>query len=384
VRILFCSPTPLDARLGTGKALVEIASHLESLGWTSRLASDQEILPGFRRRPGLGPLFSLADATARFVERHAPDFDVVDYDQHFLPFARSRFAASTLLVARSSLLHHHFTRIRIPRPPGLRPLVGAIVKGPIRAAYIRLLVRQASRTMAQADLVNVNNDHDRIELGRRGFDLGKVTVVPLGLARARFESLAPGATAVVTPPRLVHVGAFEVRKGVFDLPRLLRIVDRALPGVRLRMLGTGVDAEFVRSRFPADLAQRVEVVPSFEPEALPALLHECSVGVFPSYVEGFGFGVLEMLAASLPVFAYDAPGPPMMLAREHLVPRGDVGELAARLVALLGRPQAYEDARIWARRRAGEFTWEAAAKTTSAVYGERLAILRGKKGPRAR
>jgi glycosyltransferase involved in cell wall biosynthesis len=358
------------------KAILEVASHLGDLGWTCRLASDQEIFPGFRGHGSARAMFSFADATRRFVERHAHDFDVVEYDQFFLPFPRSDFSPSTLLVARSALLHHHFTRVKIPRAPGLRALAGAIVKGPVRAGFLRLHVWQSSRTMAEADLVNVNNDYDRVELGRRGFDLGKLVVVPLGLGRERLASFTSASPQTPVPPRLAFVGSFDARKGAFDLVKLLRRVDRALPGCRLRLLGTGGDAGSIGRRF-GDLAQHVEVYPSFEPDALPSLLRDCSAGVFPSYVEGFGFGVLEMLAAALPVFAYDAPGPPMMLGREHLVPRGEVDELAARVVALLEKPEAYERARTWARQRATEFTWESAARTTSEAYGKHLAVLRG-------
>ena len=59
------------------------------------------------------------------------------------------------------------------------------------------------------------------------------------------------------------------------------------------------------------------------------------MGLFPSYFEGFPFGVLEMLAAGLPVAAYDAPGAPMMVPAEWLAPRGDAHALAARLAWML-------------------------------------------------
>jgi glycosyltransferase involved in cell wall biosynthesis len=230
--------------------------------------------------------------------------------------------------------------------------------------------------MEQADLVNVNNEYDRVELGRRGFDLRKLVVIPLGLGRERLASFAESPLHTVAPPRLAFVGSFETRKGAFELPKILREVDRAFPGCRLRLLGTGLGVESVRQAF-GDLASQVEIHPSFEPDSLPSLLRDCSAGIFPSYLEGFGFGVLEMLAASLPVFAYDAPGPPMMLSAEYLVPRGDARELASRVVSLLQRPEAHRQARIWARQRATEFAWESAAKTTSDVYAERVARLRG-------
>jgi glycosyltransferase involved in cell wall biosynthesis len=377
LRILFCSSTPLDARLGTAKAVIEVASHMEALGWSCRLVSAEEI-QGFGRGSSLRP--TLEAATGRFVEHHAGDFDVVEFDQFFLPFPRTRFCRSTLLVARSALLHHHLTRIKIPRPPGLRPLIGSILKGPFHAGLTRLDIRQSTRTLEQADLVNVNNDYDRIELGRRGFDLRKLVVIPLGLGRDRLASLGESPSHPVGPPRLAFIGGFERRKGAYELPEILREVDHAIPGSRLRLLGTGLDADSVRRAF-GELAPQVEVYPVFQPDSLPALLRDCSLGVFPSYLEGFGFGVLEMLAASLPVFAYDAPGPPMMLCGEYLAPRGHARELARRAVSLLRRPEALRQAQLWARRRAAEFTWESAARTTSDVYAQRVARLRDTLAP---
>jgi glycosyltransferase involved in cell wall biosynthesis len=241
---------------------------------------------------------------------------------------------------------------------------------------MKLIIWQSSRTMREADLVNVNNDYDRTELASRGFDLRKLVVVPLGLSKERLENLALGSEAPAVP-RIAFVGSFEPRKGSVDFPEFVRRMNEALPGCRFRLLGTIHSAANVLRHFPQNLAGLVEVVPMFEPEALPGLLRDCSAGVFPSYVEGFGFGVLEMLAASLPVFAYDAPGPPMMLPAEYLVPRGAVRELASRLASLVSNPTRLELARKWARRRAEDFTWESAARITSDVYGERARLRKG-------
>ena len=72
--------------------------------------------------------------------------------------------------------------------------------------------------------------------------------------------------------------------------------------------------------FPKKLRGYIEVIPQFHPDELPILLSSCSLGIFPSYLEGFAFGVLEMLAAALPVIAYDTPGAPMMVPEQYLVP----------------------------------------------------------------
>ena len=146
----------------------------------------------------------------------------------------------------------------------------------------------------------------------------------------------------------------------------------AVPGTRFRLLGTARDEATVLAMFPRRFRNIIEVVPRYAPEELPNLLAPCSVGVFPSYIEGFGLGVLEMLAASIPVIAYNSPGPPMMLPGEYLVPRGGVEALSKGVVGLLKDREALVTARAWAKARSGEFCWAQIARKTSEIYGEHL------------
>ncbi len=95
------------------------------------------------------------------------------------------------------------------------------------------------------------------------------------------------------------------------MPRIVERVVHDAPGTRFRLLGTSgmfPSADDVQRCFPRDLRRYVEVVPTYDPAELPGLLADCAMGFFPSYLEGFAFAVLEMLAASLPVVAYDVPG----------------------------------------------------------------------------
>ena len=124
----------------------------------------------------------------------------------------------------------------------------------------------------------------------------------------------------------------------------------------------------VLAHFPAALHPKIEVIPRYLPEELPSLLASCSVGVFPSYIEGMPFGVLEMLAASIPVIAYDSPGPPMMLPPEYLVPRGDVTTMASKTAKLLKDKLELSQARLWAKKQSQHFQWPEIAKTTSETY----------------
>jgi glycosyltransferase involved in cell wall biosynthesis len=107
---------------------------------------------------------------------------------------------------------------------------------------------------------------------------------------------------------------------------------------------------------------------------LPALLAAATVGAFPGYLEGFGFGVLEMLAAGLPTVAYDAPGPREMMRLQAIptaVPLGDVGRFADLLVDLLALPaERYAECSADSSRVAAQFSWRQIARATAATYLE--------------
>ena len=99
-----------------------------------------------------------------------------------------------------------------------------------------------------------------------------------------------------------------------------------------------VDEQIVRRELGSAASADIELVSDYQPDELPALLANCTVGAFPSYVEGFGLAVIEQLAAGLPTVAYDTPGPRGILERElpeMLIPSGDVAAFASALTRLL-------------------------------------------------
>ena len=142
-----------------------------------------------------------------------------------------------------------------------------------------------------------------------------------------------------------------------------------------RLLGTAglvPDAEGVLRRFPWRLRPRIDVRPRYNPEELPGLLSGVSAGVFPSRIESFGYGVLEMLAAAVPVIAYDAPGPHVMLPGEFRVEVGDHAAMAAKVAGLLTDPVRLRGASM-GTSSSREFRWEEIAARTADAYVCRLA-----------
>jgi glycosyltransferase involved in cell wall biosynthesis len=372
-RILFCCPTTITPKLGASKVYIEMAEGFRRHGWDVTLVGPEEVAGGPRN-----DLFGQPPHLCRYLREHAGDYDVVEYESHALPYPRAGFAGRPLFVARSVILAHSIFAARIPPMPTLRGRVGRFLKYRRERRRQGRILAQAELTLQQADLISLANEVDFKRLLEYGHPAAKIVCLPYGLFPERLAAFHPQPDALTPPeaPRLAFVGTFDPRKGMAEFPRLVAEVLAERPKGSFRLIGvkgqlrTAADVLWF---FPRRLRQRIEVIPEFEPADLPRLLADCSLGVFPSHVESFGFGVLEMLAAGLPVVAYDAPGPGEMLPADLLTPVGNAAAMARRALDLLGDPERLRAARRWARARAEEFTWDRVITRTANAYLTRLA-----------
>jgi len=351
--------------LGAAKVVVELAEEMQELGWDCDLVSIRDLAD--QRR------LSMSESLRHHLLEHAANYDVVDYDHEYLPYPRSEFSPQPLFVARSVLLVHHLETIRIPEPTGIKAVAGKFLHGRTRQLKRQAMIQNAQATVQEAELINVSNEDDKAELMRKGTAAKKIVVIPFGISQSRRPLFDKVSSVPPEQPMVGFVGTFDYRKGAREFPAILQGIVKAVPRVRFRLLGTAgmfqTDTE-VLAHFSPILRHKIEVMPRYHPEELPKLLSTCSVGIFPSHLEGFGFGILEMLAASVPVIAYNAPGPPVMLPAEYLVPRGDTGAMIAKTAVLLRDATALGAARRWAKQRSQQFCWEDAANTTADVYLE--------------
>lgn len=372
MRILFVTAPPLDRALGGAKPAIELGEEFTRLGWETELLSLGQSQPGDQGATRK----ARAEYLRALIRSRGSEYDVIDFDHEYLPFARDEFPSDTLLVARSVLLCHQVASRKFPRPVSARGVVGALLWGCRRRSDRREMAGYARRSIETADFINVSNDDDAELLLREGVQPQKVMVFPYGLSEARLALFTSRPADRAHDGVVAFVGTFDWRKGAADLPKIVEQVVREVGRTRFRLLGTrGMfsTAEDVLRRFPRDVRQAIEIVPSYLPDELPRLLEDCALGIFPSYLEGFPFAVLEMLAAALPVVAYDAPGANMMLDRGSVVPIGGRDELAERVSRLLTDPRALDRARINARSRAVQFRWAEIAARTAQAYSARLA-----------
>jgi glycosyltransferase involved in cell wall biosynthesis len=346
--------------------VVELLDEMRLLGWECDLVGDEEVLNQSRGN-------SYSEALHVFLKERAGQYDVIEYDHGLLPYPRKDFASRTLCVARVSLLAQHFERVKFP-PLGnsIQRIIGA-GRWWWEKRERQQRIDAAWETLQEADLINAANSMDRSVLVKKGIAPERIVVIPYGIDAKRrplFDALVHPEGG---PPMIGFVGTFDARKGGGDLPRIVRQLREQKPEMGVRLIGTKgqyTTAHEVLSFFDVRDRARIEVIPSYEPERLPEILRGIHLGIFPSYIESFGFGVIEMLAAGIPVVAYDAPGPCDILPEEWKVPAGDVKGIVQQVLIILSGDEQKASLRIKAKARSQSYRWDDIARKTSELYGE--------------
>jgi glycosyltransferase involved in cell wall biosynthesis len=385
MRILMVIDTPWDRTLGAPRVQMELAEQFRARGHEVDVFSLDEAYS----RPALIP--ELSGSTRNFprraaahIRRNAHRYDVVDARHGSITATKQALGFDGLLVTRSTGLLPIYDRefLAEERRSGHRK--ARLLLRPLRRFEREILTRRSSLAFRRSDLINVlNTDEERFcraELGA-----GDKTVKLLhGLTRERMQDFVDAqrpSEVRQQRPQVAFVGGWGRRKGSADMASIVRTVRAALPQTGFTFLGTGVGRSDVLAALGAD-PDGIDVREHFGSEELPSLLASAAVGMLPSYVEGFPFSIIEMLAAGLPVAAYDAPG-----ARETLplidpsllVGRGDAPALGRRLVDLLMSPDYPSCSRACTEFASG-LRWEEIADATLGHYAERLAMVRGAGG----
>jgi glycosyltransferase involved in cell wall biosynthesis len=381
LRILMVMDMPWHRNLGGPRVQIELAQEFAARGHVVEKFDYFDAFP--RSRTRVGTLLAPRSFCARardYLRRNASRFDVVDAHHGNLPFSKRELEFPGLLVARTGgffPFYRDFERCAKRRWP--ERARGKLLARPLRWWGGFRIAPIYRRSLEAADLVFLQNAEEyRYVSDVWGFG-EKSLVLPCGLSNARAESLATARRRTSATQEIVFIGYWSLRKGSADWAPIIARVRAQLPATRFALLGTAFTSKYVLRDLDLSSGEGVRIVPSYDSAELPLLLSRGTVGAFPSYIEGFGIGVLEMLAAGLPTVAYDVPGPREMLRRVDsslLVPVGDAGALADRIVELLTSSEG-ELADLSRRciAIAGEFRLRTIAETTLDEYRRRLDAL---------
>ncbi|MDR3510434.1 MAG: glycosyltransferase [Caulobacteraceae bacterium] len=171
----------------------------------------------------------------------------------------------------------------------------------------------------------------------RGVPAERVRFVPnaVRLDGPRAHGRQPGGTPVI-----VAGGRLHAKKGFDVLIRAMALLREAGVQAACRIAGEGPERARLEG-LVAELGLGGRVTLAGWRDDLPAFLAEGDVFAFPSHQEGFPLGLLQAMAAGLPIVSSAIDGPNEMLddgVSGLLVPDADPRALADALAALLADP----------------------------------------------
>jgi glycosyltransferase involved in cell wall biosynthesis len=137
--------------------------------------------------------------------------------------------------------------------------------------------------------------------------------------------------------RLLYVGAWLDRKGIYYLAEAFEHLARKLPGIELTVAGCLSSEESVSAFFTPEVRARVRVLPFLGRSEMPALYAAHDIFLFPSLMEGMPLTLLEAMAAGMPAATTNTCGMADVVENEVnglLVPPAD-GEALARAIERL-------------------------------------------------
>jgi glycosyltransferase involved in cell wall biosynthesis len=210
-----------------------------------------------------------------------------------------------------------------------------------------------------------------VKVRRAGVPAERVEVIRNAVGPEAFE--APDAAGreeilrgFARPPRRVvgAAGRLSPEKGFDRLVEAAALVARADPEVGFVVFGDGPLRPALEARVGAlGLGGRF-VLAGFRPD-VRRLLPQLDLVALPSFTEGLPVVLLEAFAAGVPVVATAVGGTPEVLedgVSGYLVPAGDPGALAGRIVEVLRRADGGRAmGRAGRERVRTEFTFETQA-----------------------
>src|SRR3989344_6809017 len=139
------------------------------------------------------------------------------------------------------------------------------------------------------------------KLHRRGINPDKITVVYPGVDIGEFQGQARRRNS----PTVCVISRLVPYKKVGDSLKLLSQLKTQLPQVKLLVIGEGPELKSLRQQ--SKPLKQVYFKSRLPRSELIKELKSCHLLCHFSTVEGFGFVILEALAAGLPYIAYDTP-----------------------------------------------------------------------------
>jgi 1,4-alpha-glucan branching enzyme len=199
----------------------------------------------------------------------------------------------------------------------------------------------------------------------------KINVIPNAVGSIPYQEISRNSREIL------FIGRLVVEKGVQILIEAFARLLTDYPNAHLTIAGSGPYAPNLHQQVEdLGIASSVNFTGFVSEDVRNQLLARCQVAVFPSLYEPFGIVALEAMAAGVPVIASRTGGLAETvddLKTGLLSPPGDVEALRQSLAQLFDDPALaktlVQNAHAKVER---DYSWEAVAKQTRAIYQKQL------------
>lgn len=242
------------------------------------------------------------------------------------------------------------------------------------------------RTMRRADLLVVPSRFTKEEVvGRFGVGPQRIVVVPNAIdpsflpVPSTDDISRVRSTYDLPETFILSVGTMQPRKNIPLLIRAFAQVRKAIPGLRLVLVG-GKNGPHYDRRIGEAIGEECltndVIFPGYvRQEDMPALYASASVLVFPSLYEGFGIPLLESFSAGTPVAASDiGPFREVGVQAASYFDPTDVAACADSVYTLLIDQNARARHERLGKERLGAYSWSESARSLLASYRSLLGI----------
>lgn len=379
LKILLVLQSHFCDTLGMSKVHYDLKIAYEKMGCQVDTLSYDDLYPRGQSALSkiMGPLFT--KKILKILKIKAKNYDVIDANFDCIPFPKSSFGFNGVLIFRSHGLQPLYREFE-KKPPFSTVLnieKSKKIKFKTRIGNIyRFLQKKSGNkelydSIKYADFVHCLNNAEFDFLLNYGIPKNKLIVLPNGISD---EFILKSANLKLKNKTNVisFVASWTLRKGISDLNAILNQVKLKASINEVKLLGGVEEKSNVESFFDVENRAYLNIKATYETKELPELLNNVKVGIFPSYIEGFGLAIVEQLACGVPVVAYKVPGPIDILNPldpSLLIEAGDTVKFSEKVIEILNMSDAaYENLSNKCKLRAKDFLMSKIASDFIKVY----------------
>jgi glycosyltransferase involved in cell wall biosynthesis len=309
-RILVAHDVPQDMRGGMSKIMGKLHSQLDPLTFQTEYFARAQLS---EKTPARFRRFVFPLAVVQHVRKMARQGKPIDLVNVHEPAAHAlillkRFAGNVPIVVTSHGVESRSTRVMAEDATHRRGTY--TLRNRInRRSTVDI---PANWSLKHADHVFCLNEEDQAYLQMRLRIRGdKITRIFPSADNDYFEAFSRRDYSNQRPPIILWFGTWLIRKGVPDIVAALPKLTVEFPGLKLKVMGSGMPKAKVLESFPESLRAAVEYV--VRPDANEQQFYveqvlEASVFIQPSVFEGTPLTLMETMATGLPPVVTDTCG----------------------------------------------------------------------------